>query len=157
MEKSLNKKLGNMKKLNKKAAYDLGRKAIYFTVAIFFIAMIFVYVSNSIKSYQRESLEYMYNVIDLAQVTGIEKCISQEENGRIYIGRLTSELNIDSIKQCLEKNELQVDKEFRITAGKEKIATTDDLDEYKPYVRYFTSKNEIKKVIIEVEKSEPSI
>ena len=157
MGKSPNKKREYMKKLNKKAAYDLGRKAIYFTVAIFFIAIIFVYVSNSIKSYQRESLEYMHDVIDLAQVAGIEKCISQEDNGRIYIGRLTPKLNIDSIKQCLEKNELQVDKEFRITAGEEIIATTDDLAEYKTYVRYFILKNETKRVIIEVEKSEPFI
>lgn len=142
-----------MKGLNRKAAYDLGRKAIYFTVAILIITIIFVIVSNYIDFYQRESLKYLPQVMDLAYVAGIEKCMSQKDNERIYPERLAPELDINLIKECLEKNEILKDKEFRIVIeGEPPIETSNFTGGI--YEKYFFHKNKLKKVTIEVEQSE---
>lgn len=160
----MGKSLKDLKGLNKKAAYDLGRKAIYFTVALIVIALIFVYVSNSMQNYQFKSLNYLSKVSQLVQVKGLEKCISQKDNNRIYLGELSTKLDIDSIKKCLEENGLSKDRGFRITVeGKQPIKTTDEPIEYESYERYFlfqyqperySLQYELKKVVIEVEKIE---
>ena len=151
----MKKSLKNIQELNKKAAYDLGRKSIYFIVAIIVIALIFVYVSNSIKSYQFESLKYVNEVMYLTQVKGIEKCISYEDNDRAYLGKLNRlDLDIAFIKNCLEKDEILKDKEFRITVeGKQRIETTDNpMIEYNSYTKYFLLQNQIKEITIDIEK-----
>ena len=151
----MKKSLKNIQELNKKAAYDLGRKSIYFIVAIIVIALIFVYVSNSIKSYQFESLKYVNKVMYLTQVKGIEKCISYKDNERAYLGKLSRlDLDIAFIKNCLEKDEILKDKEFRITVeGKQRIETTDNpMIEYNSYTKYFLLQNQIKEITIDIEK-----
>jgi len=146
----------SLKNLNKKAAYDLGRKAIYFMVAIIIIALIFVYVSNSIQSYQLDSREYLKEVTYLTQVEAIEKCISKIDNNRIYLGELNRlKLDLNSIKNCLEKDETIGKRDFRIIVeGQQPIQTTNDPIDYESYERHFLFQKEIKKITIEVEKIE---
>lgn len=142
-----------MQKLNKKAAYDLGRKSIYYIVAIIFIALIFVFISNFIKDYQIRSIDYLISLTDLTYEKGIERCISQEDNNRIYLGRLsTPNIDVNVIKNCLEKTGIPGGRDFRITVEEKQVGTTDDPSiEYDSYEKYFLFQNKLKKIKIEVE------
>ncbi|MBU4501486.1 MAG: hypothetical protein KKA79_02760 [Nanoarchaeota archaeon] len=141
--------------VNKKAAYDLGRRSIYFIVVIMIVLLIFVYVTNSINSYQIKNVIYLNKVVDVAHVKLIEKCISKEENGRIYIGELAKlNFDVDTIKKCVESDENLGVRHFGITIeGQEPIKTDyDSLIEYNTYIRYFKFQNQMKEVTIELEK-----
>lgn len=151
MEKSLK----NLKRWNRKAAYDLGRKSLYYVVAIILIALIFAYVSNSINSHKIRSIDYLSSLSDLAYIEGLEKCMSQEDNGRIYLGRLeTLDLNVNDVKNCLKENGLLENREFRITIEGEPLQGTSNEQslKYDSYEKHFLFQNKIKKVKLEVEK-----
>lgn len=144
-------------KNNKKAAYDLGRKGIYFTVAILVIFIIFVYVSNSIQSYQFANIAHLNKVIDLTHIRFIEKCISKDDGGRVHIGELAKlKLNIDDIKKCVESEESLKGRNFKITIkGQDPVQTKDNpYIEYDNYERYFTFQQQTKIVGIGIEKVE---
>lgn len=41
----------------KKAAYDLGRKSVYFIVVAFYLAFMFAYAANMVMNYQEDTLQ----------------------------------------------------------------------------------------------------
>ncbi len=136
---------------SKKGAYDLGRKSVYWVVAILFIGLIFAYVSNELTSYKLKSAEYINHVLILSQVANLERCISVEENERVNLGFLREDLNLDVVKKCLNRISLMKGSNFLIKIdGKEVVKTSDEF-EYVPFDRYFFQKNQIKKVTFGIE------
>lgn len=77
----------------KKGAYDLGRKALYYVVAIMIISLIFVYMSNALYKYQNNGLENLDNLKGIATINKVNSCFYYEdkETGRVYLNTVDME------------------------------------------------------------------
>jgi len=89
----------------KKGAYDLGRKALYYVVAIMIISLIFVYTSNAIYKYQINGLENLDNVVGTATINKVNSCFYYEdkETGRIYANTVDMEkFKQENLEKCTD-------------------------------------------------------
>lgn len=77
--------------MHSKGAYNLGRKFIYFIIALFVIGMIFLYMSYAIKSYNNEVVSDATEIegaVITAEAVMSPKCFAyyDEEIDRVYPG-----------------------------------------------------------------------
>lgn len=89
----------------KKGAYDLGRKALYYIVAIMIIAFIFVYVSNALYKQQGKGLENLNSIKGIGAINQVNSCFYYEDKelGRIYANTVDMEkFKQENLENCSE-------------------------------------------------------
>lgn len=87
----------------KKGAYDLGRKSLYYIVAIMIIALMFVYTSNVLYRYQEKGFKNLEGMQDLGTINKINSCFYYEdkETGRIYPNTVDlDKFNQENLEKC---------------------------------------------------------
>ncbi len=90
----------------KKGAYDLGRKALYYIIALILIAFIFVYVSNALYKDHMKGLIHLSNLEGVGMINKINSCFYYEdkETGRFYTNTVDMEkFKQETLDKCAEK------------------------------------------------------
>ncbi len=88
----------------KKGGYDLGRKALYYVVAIMIIAIVFVYASNAIGKYQDENLQNLESIKGLGIINKANSCFYYEDKeiGRVYANTVDLEkFKQGNLEKCM--------------------------------------------------------
>lgn len=89
----------------KKGGYDLGRKALYYVVALMIIALLFIYISNAIYKYQNKGFENLNNIKGIGVINKVNSCFyyQDKETGRIYANTVDLEkFTQETLNKCLE-------------------------------------------------------
>ncbi|MFH1210702.1 MAG: hypothetical protein V1645_02185 [archaeon] len=90
----------------KKGAYDLGRKALYYLVALVIIALIFLYTSNAIYKYQKKGFENLDGISKIGTINKINSCFYYEDKEieRIYANTVDMEkFTQENLNNCADK------------------------------------------------------
>lgn len=90
----------------KKGAYDLGRKALYYIVALIIIAFVFVYISNVLYKEQIKGLENLQNMAGIGILNQVNSCFYYEDKeiGRVYANTVDLEkFKQENLEKCTEK------------------------------------------------------
>ncbi len=88
----------------KKGGYDLGRKALYYVVAIMIIALVFVYASNAIGKYQDENLQNLESIKGVGIINKANSCFNYEDKeiGRVYANTVDLEkFKQENLEKCM--------------------------------------------------------
>jgi hypothetical protein len=88
----------------KKGAYDLGRKALYYIIALMIIAVIFIYISNALYKYQITGFENLNKIKEPAIINKVNSCFYYEDKEieRIYANTVDMEkFNQATLEKCL--------------------------------------------------------
>jgi len=117
--------------MHKKAAFNLGRKTLYFIITIFVITFIFLYMRNAITSYNDDVVSDFSNIegaVIATEALMSPKCFAyyDEEIDRVYPGIIDySKLNEETLgKGCMiyidSPYKIKVlDKILRLTEGED--------------------------------------
>lgn len=90
----------------KKGAYDLGRKALYYVVAIMIISLVFVYISNALYKYQDKGFQNLKNIEGIGVINKINSCFyyEDEEIGRTYSNTVDMEkFKQENLEKCADR------------------------------------------------------
>ena len=63
----------------KKGAYDLGRKVLYYLVALIIIALLFLYTSNAIYKFQNKGFENLNTIKGVGMINKVNSCFYYED------------------------------------------------------------------------------
>ncbi len=107
----------------KKGGYDLGRKALYYVVAIMIIALVFVYASNAIGKYQEKTLQNLEGIKGLGIINKVNSCFYYEDKDldRVYSNTVDLEkFKQENLEKCMN-TAIKV-KLIKLTKGQETTA-----------------------------------
>lgn len=115
----------------KKGGYDLGRKSVYYVVALIVIAIVFIYTSNATYGYQAKGMEHLKSLEGLGMLNKINSCFAYEDKGigRVYTNIIDLEkFNQENLEKCTSQpitiKLTTEEKEEKITQDEERLSNS---------------------------------
>ena len=116
-----------------RGAYDIGRKPFYYLVVVFIIAILFIYMSNAIGTYQEKSFQDLDELEHLILVHRVLACFAAKdpEFSRSLPGTLDLQsFSLEALKGCVGTVPV------RVTLGDNLLRTTLQGNFDRSYPRY---------------------
>lgn len=110
----------------KKGGYDLGRKSVYYVVALIIIAIVFIYTSNATYKYQAKGIEHLKSLEGLGMLNKINSCFAHEDKeiGRIYPNTIDMEkFKQENLEKCTSQPVI-----VKLTIEGEETKLSQDID-----------------------------